>query len=138
MSTRTIVSKVSGVTFEGRQSTIAQLRGNEPCRIVPEPTNKYDPNALAVHVAVKGEIKHVGYIPKELAAQIAPLLDGEQIMVHILEITGGFETPEGIASFGLRISIEAPADEVGTSDGPNSGNDPIGHDQPIRPDGASA
>jgi hypothetical protein len=114
MTTRTIVTKVAGVTFEGRQDVIARLRGNEPCRIVPEPNNPHDPNALAVHVAVEpGEVKHVGFVPRELAAQVAPHLEGEAIMVRLLEITGGFETRYGeTAAYGLRIAIELPDDQV--------------------------
>lgn len=124
MQTRTIVSKVAGVTYpepttgEDRQSIIALLTGDEPCRLAPEPTNKYDANAIAVHVATSAGVRHVGYIPKELAKQIAPLLDGEAVMVRLLEVTGGFETDDGeIAAYGLRIAIDAPEDE------------------PIRPDG---
>jgi len=110
--TRTIITKVAGVTYEGRQDVIARLKGNEPARIVPEPTNKFDPNALAVHVAVApGEIKHVGFVPRDLAAQIAPFLEGEAVMVKLLEITGGFTTRNGErAALGLRIEIEIPDD----------------------------
>ena len=107
---RTLTSKVAGVTYENRQEVIAQLRGNEPCRIVPEPDNKYDKNALAVHVAVApGQVAHVGYLPRELAAQVAPWLEEEAVMAELLEITGGFETSEGYtASYGLRIRVEIP------------------------------
>lgn len=109
MSKRILNTKVAGVTFEGRQAHIAKLRGGEPCRIVPEPENPYDPNALAVHVAKDGAVYHVGYVPKELAAQIAPYLEGEALMVEITEVTGGFETYEGdTAALGLRIRIELP------------------------------
>lgn len=116
MDTKTLYTKVAGVTFEGRQALIAQLTGNEPCRIVPEPTNKYDPNALAVMVAAKGEVFHIGFVPKELAAQIAPHLEGEALMVTIAEITGGFEINEyETAAFGVRLRIELPGlDEVVT------------------------
>ncbi len=107
---RKLISKVAGVTYDGRQDILAKLRGNEPCRIVPEPTNQYDPNALAVHVAIApGDVKHVGFIPRELAKEIAPYLEGEALMVRIFEITGGFETRDGeIAALGLRIAIEVP------------------------------
>lgn len=109
MTNKVLHTKVAGVTFEGRQVYLAKLTGDEPCRIVPEPENKYDPNALAVHVAHKDGILHVGYIPKELAAEIAPHLEGEAVMAEIEEITGGFETREGdVASLGLRLRIELP------------------------------
>lgn len=123
-----LIIKVTGVTFDNRQSVIALLKGNEPIRLEPEPENKYDPNALAVKVAVKIplhlqshdanqinriadgiEIKHVGYVPKELAAEIAPLLDGESLMVKIKEITGGFELSNGkTALLGLLLTVEMP------------------------------
>lgn len=110
MSTNRILNtKVAGVTFEGRQEYIAKLRGNEPCRIVPEPENPYDPNALAVHVACEGRVYHVGYVPAIMAALVAPYLEGEALMVKIAEITGGFETRDGdTAALGLRIRIELP------------------------------
>lgn len=101
-------SKVAGVTYENRQDVIAALSGAEPCRIEPEPTNPYDANALAVKVATKDGIKHVGYVPRELAKKIAPLLDGENLMVTIQSITGGFETWDGErAAYGLVIRIIA-------------------------------
>lgn len=107
---RTFKSKVAGVTFEGRQTHIALLQGNEPCRIVPEPTNQYDPNALAVHIAIQpGEVVQVGYVPRDLALIVAPHLEGEAVMARLLEITGGFEKSDGeIASLGLLIEIEIP------------------------------
>lgn len=114
MTNKTLYTKVAGVTFEGRQNLIAQLTGGEPCRLQPEPTNKYDPNAIAVMVAAKGEVWHIGFVPKELAAQIAPHLEGEALMVRISEITGGFETSDGdTAALGVRLRIELPGlDEV--------------------------
>jgi hypothetical protein len=111
MSNRILNTRVSGVTFEGRQNALAVIRTSDPCRIVPEPENKYDVNALAVHVAHDGKVLHVGYIPRELAAEIAPYLEGESVMVEILEITGGFETRDGdTAPLGMRIRVELPQD----------------------------
>ena len=115
MKTRVLNCKVAGVTYEGRQDIIATLRGNEPCRIVPEPTNPYDPNALAVHIATSDGVRHVGFIPKWLAADIAPHLEGEAVMATLAEITGGFEINDGeIAAYGLRVRIEIPDETDGT------------------------
>lgn len=103
--------RVAGVSFDGRQALIARLVTSDPCRIVPEPDNKFDPNALAVHVASGGEVLHIGYIPKEFAARIAPLLDGESLMVKIAELTGGFELQNGqTAPLGVRLLIELPTE----------------------------
>ena len=139
--TRTIISKVAGVTYESRQETIAKLKGDEPCRIVPEPDNPWDANALAVHVAVApGEIKHVGFIPRDLAAQIAPFLEGEQIDVELLKVIGGFETRDGEhAALGLLIQIVVPGmyDPAGDKfDESNIDPNRFDDDLPVLKDGA--
>lgn len=78
-------SAVAGVTFEGRQKTIREIVGllNHPgsgtrVLLLPEPQNKFDPNAIKVSLAVKLrqrdglskwlDSREVGYIPRELAA----------------------------------------------------------------------
>lgn len=101
--------RVAGVTYENRQDILARLHTSDPCRLEPEPENPYDPNAIAVKVSHEGTIHHVGYVPKELAALIAPHLDSEALMVKIVEITGGFELQDGSqAAFGLRLQVELP------------------------------
>ena len=110
MTNRILNTRVAGVTFEGRQALIAQLSTSDPCRIVPEPTNAYDKNALAVHVAHNGEVWHIGFVPRDIAAEIAPYLEGETVMCRIAEITGGFETRDGdTAALGVRLVIEIPS-----------------------------
>jgi single-stranded-DNA-specific exonuclease len=109
MVNQRILIKVAGVTFEGRQEMIALLRGGEPVRIVPEPTNPYDPNALRVEVASKGEILHVGYIPRDKAAEYALLLEGENTIGRVYEVNGGFVKWDGShASYGLIVQFDIP------------------------------
>ena len=105
----TFITKVAGVTFEGRQAYLKQIDVSDPVKIEPEPDNKYDANALKVLVAHNGQIWHVGYIPRDLAATIAPHIEGESFMATIREIVGDFDTGDGDrASLGLRLTIEVP------------------------------
>jgi len=114
MNRKIATTKVAGVTYEGRQAHIARMTMQTPVRIVPEPTNKYDPNALAVHAAIApGEVLQVGYIPRDLAAILAPKLDGEAVMARVKEITGGFQMEYGpeegeYANLGLLLEVEYP------------------------------
>lgn len=63
--------KVAGVTFEGRQEILKGLGGKAHlARLVPEPGNKYDPNAIAVECSAG----KVGYVPKAIAGDLKPLL----------------------------------------------------------------
>lgn len=110
--TKVISCRVAGVTFEGRQEKIARLQGHEPCRIEPEPDNPYDPNALKVMIASAEGPQHVGYVPRQLAAEIAPHLEGEALMITFNRVTGGFEMWDGsAANLGLVITIAYPTDE---------------------------
>src|SRR5882672_5355424 len=106
------VFKVAGVTFENRQAHIAKLSGGEVCKIIPEPENAYDRNALAVHVAHGDTIYHVGYVPREIAALVAPHLDGESVLARVVEVVGGFTTNDDQTAFlGLRVAVEFPQDD---------------------------
>ena len=109
MNTKTYFTKVVGVTYENRQSVIEKLVGSEPCRLVPEPENAYDSNAIAVLVATAIGVQQIGYLKREFAAKVAPLMEGEPLMCKIMEITGGFETSDGEqAAYGVVLEIEIP------------------------------
>lgn len=114
---RTLHIKVAGTTFDGRQDYLAQLTGQEPVRLIPEPENPHDANAIAVYVASGGKILHCGYIPRKNAAEIAPLMEGESFDCTIEAVTGGFEFDNGdTAAYGLRLVVQlpdAPVENIG-------------------------
>lgn len=116
MNTQTLYSKVAGVTFEGRQQIIEEMIGDEIIQLRPEPDNKYDGNAIAVWVAFPPESGHeaaqIGYLPKEIAAQVAPHMDGENFIGEVDEISGGFLKYDGsMASYGVVIRVELPNED---------------------------
>ena len=95
-------SKLVGVTFEGRQAVISQLKGGEQLRCRREPNNEYDPRAVAVDVLLNDEWLPVGYIAKDKNQEIANSMDGgEDIKIILSNITGG----DG-KSFGINIELE--------------------------------
>ncbi len=84
-------TRVVGVTFEGRQGTIADINEMLDRLIaVREPENKYDSNAIAIHVKkFDGSTKSLGYINRGLAAQLSPMLDaGKELLVTDYYVTG--------------------------------------------------
>jgi single-stranded-DNA-specific exonuclease len=115
MANRVIHSRVAGVTFENRQSVLEIMTTDMPLQIRPEPTNKFDPNALAVWVAIApGDVRQCGYLPRDLAKLIAPLLDGEAVIARVEAITGGFIMwDDQRANLGLDITVEVPEDNHG-------------------------
>lgn len=75
--------KVVGVTFEGRQEIIKQLNKSDIITIRREPTNRFDTNAIAVW-SEKGQ---VGYIGKDYASILSPMMDaGTKFEATIAEL----------------------------------------------------
>ena len=110
---KNLVMRVAGVTFENRQAILAVMRGFEVCQLRPEPDNAFDRNAIAIYVEVElgAAAVQIGYVPKDLAAQIAPHLDGESLLGHVTSITGGFVKNDGsMASYGAMVRVELPDD----------------------------
>ncbi len=90
-------TKLAGVTFEGRQDSVAGLEPGIALRLVREPENPYDPNAIGVWY---GQLK-IGFINKGIAARIAPNIDaGERYRAEVKHVTGG-----GARSVGVNVYV---------------------------------
>lgn len=93
-------TKVAGVTFENRAEIIARFNDSEDLRLVREPKNSYDTNAVAVYAPRHERI--IGYLNKDLAAVIAPALDeGIPYTTELTQVTGG----EDNQNYGVNILI---------------------------------
>lgn len=69
---RVITSKVVGVSFDGRQETIARLHEGDRVWLEREVNNSFDSNAIAV---CRSNGEKFGYLNRELAANVAPYFD---------------------------------------------------------------
>lgn len=79
-------TKLAGVTFDDRQAVVARLVPGTPLRVVREPENPHDPNAIALHDA---HGLQVGYFNRRLAGVLAPVLDaGVEYDVEVSNVTG--------------------------------------------------
>ncbi|MBP1580200.1 MAG: HIRAN domain-containing protein [Oscillospiraceae bacterium] len=105
---RRIDTKTAGVTHGNRQKLLARLSRYSPDEITiklqREQDNAADKNAVQVIAAVKGKGAAVmGYLNRQLAAAIAPLMDkGKAVASSFRAITGGADY---CLSYGLNISI---------------------------------
>ena len=104
-----IITKVVGVTFEGRQEVVAKLHLDEQILLRKEPFNPYDPNAIRVE-RLNGE--QVGYLNRYLASDLANRLDavGEPVKGTIINLTG---CSFGGYSLGVNISFMLQDVDVG-------------------------
>lgn len=71
---------IMGSSFvSGAGALIDKLKSNQPLALVREPTNKHDKNAVMV---VWGT-RQLGWLPRQLASEIAPLIDsGVNVIVR--------------------------------------------------------
>lgn len=92
-------TKAVGVTFEGRQDTLAMLKEDTPLRLVREPENEYDPNAIAIEAKLD-EWKPVGYIAMLKNQILANEMDaGTHVTCKLASVTGGEDKNLGLNIF---------------------------------------
>lgn len=90
-----VVSKLSGVTFDGRPDKIKRLTKGDVLKLVPTPHPKHE-QAIIVYARNSNNNNRIdiGYLPRELADIVHQnFLDNgnpENVIGVVLEITGGF------------------------------------------------
>jgi len=106
---RILVSKIAGVTFGNRQAALKKLEqyntGMINVSLQREAGNTYDANAIKVNVTVgTGSQYQLGYVPKDLAAVLAPLMDkGIELIARFKRVIGGVLDNH---SYGALITVE--------------------------------
>jgi len=65
------VSIVGSSFYPGASNWIARLKPGQELRVVREPDNQYDGNAIAVYIFQQ----KLGHLPRGFAAEVAPLID---------------------------------------------------------------
>ena len=101
--------KVKGTAAtEQRQEALAHLTQYSPelvsFRVAGEPANRYDPNAVAVIASVKGKGSFlIGYLARELAANISTLLRAGLALLSSGAVTGGYAP---YMNYGARVSLK--------------------------------
>ena len=94
----TIITKVVGVTFEGRQVPLSKITQNDKLFLQPEPDNKYDANAIQVimNKTTLGCIT-LGYITRVLSKQLSHKIKASHPIEKFVLYGGGDK------NFGLKI-----------------------------------
>lgn len=101
-------TNVAGVTYGKRQKAIEHLShysvSDISIQLVRDTDNAFDVNAVAVYATVRGKGSYcMGYIPKAMAAFIAPLIDkGKAVLSRFKEIRGMYLP---YMNYGLRIEV---------------------------------
>ena len=88
---RTIVTRITGVSYEGRQQVVSLLKVGETVFLVRDPDNAYDRNAIRV---IRGDQSQLGYVNRDIAARLAPVLDQHEgvLRAQVAALTGGYDS----------------------------------------------
>lgn len=99
----------SGVTYERRQEKLKYLAGfrlkDIKIHLIRQQDNPYDKNAIgiAADLLPTEETSIIGYVPKEIAGELAKAMDkGITVMADLLRIIGGYSYKE---TYGALINI---------------------------------
>jgi SWI/SNF-related matrix-associated actin-dependent regulator of chromatin subfamily A3 len=82
---REVTAELRGAGLFGLEALkrSVSLSANQPLLLVREPRNRYDTNAIRVHDILYAP---VGYVAREVAAKVAPLMDaGEVWMAKVVK-----------------------------------------------------
>lgn len=99
-------TKVKGTSR--RQNALEKLSGVNPAdisvKLKREPHNAHDSNAVAVYAALRdNRVFFIGYLPKAVAAVLAPLMDKDsEPSTKAFRVTGGFNP---YVSYGAALAI---------------------------------
>lgn len=109
-----VVSRVAGISFEGRQDHARLLKKGDLLLLIPTPHPKH---AKGIKVFVrKTEYggKSIGWLPRTLAdkvcGQINEFRGKDHVTAEVLEVNGGYA--EGI-SIGITLGFVIPSKEEG-------------------------
>jgi len=98
---REMMSKLVGVSFDGRQENVKAIQPGFHLFWVHEKDNQYDPNAIHVF-ADPALTKDLGHLRKELAAEAVQwIAEGKTMTIVAEQVTGG----KNQQSYGLNIRI---------------------------------
>lgn len=94
--------KIAGTTFSEAKDRLHSITADMKFDLVRIPKNPFDKNAIAVFGLIDGsDYIRIGYIPKEVACKIAPIIDGgREVRCLVTEILGS-----GMCNIGVRVCL---------------------------------
>jgi len=91
-------TKIMGVSFEGRQDIVAGLKPGADLFLERQPQNPVDANAIAVRYGTL----QLGFLRKQIAKHLAPLIDsGIPYRARVENVTGGAQGK----NFGVNVRV---------------------------------
>ena len=109
---------VAGVQFRPRQEineAVESLKAGDVLSLLPEPSNKFDPNAVKIMQELKGDeeaktegvSRFLGYVPKKFSSEVSAMLGiGAPVVCTVDEVNPSAKTYEM-----FKVTVSIPVDE---------------------------
>jgi len=66
---------IAGVQYHQYKSVLSDITEGDNLTLIPEPDNKFDPNAVQIHFDNGGVSAFIGFVPKKFSSKVSGLLD---------------------------------------------------------------
>jgi hypothetical protein len=77
---------IAGVRFHQLDSVVNDIAVNDNLTLVPEPSNKFDPNAVKIEFVSSSKQAFLGYVPKKFSSQICAAIEvGKELKCVLVE-----------------------------------------------------
>jgi hypothetical protein len=104
---------IAGVQFRPKGDisiAAAKIKIGESLKLKPEPTNKFDPNAVQIifkgSIAERREPIFLGYVPKKFSSEVSAMLDIESPLQCIVDNVN----PQGKTYEMFEVTISLPTE----------------------------
>ena len=66
---------IAGVKFHSYKSILNDITEGDNLMLVPEPTNKFDPNAVQIHFDNSAKAAFIGFVPKKFSSEVSAWIE---------------------------------------------------------------
>jgi hypothetical protein len=75
---------IAGVQYHQLSSVINDIAEGDNLVLVPEPDNKFDPNAVRIEFVSSDKKAFIGFVPKKFSSEVAAALEIGKVLKCIL------------------------------------------------------
>lgn len=84
---------IAGVKFHEYKQCLNDITEGDTLKLVPEPANKFDPNAVAIYFDNGAKQSMLGYVPKRFSSEVSAMIEVGQNLECILTKFNRTATP---------------------------------------------
>lgn len=79
---------IAGVRFHKLNTVIDDIAEGDDLTLVPEPSNKFDPNAIKIEYRLRAaDNAMLGYVPKRISSEVAAMIEiGKEVKCILTEL----------------------------------------------------